>query len=238
MKNGLRQVNELDSITMAKRFIDTGLFDDEWFSELDNECKIFWIYYLTKCDHAGLLKYNKKLIEFQTGVNSLERVIKELGNRLVRVTEVLLYCPKFIEYQYPGFPKSGVKQQESAIKLLIAAGLWNPLKSGFELLPNSPLTVSEVLPKTYVRDNVIGSVNDNDNVNGREAIENQIFGDELFIENLKRIHKGKDIRRAWDQCYLHHSQQNPGMEGWQWRQKLGSWLTIYKEESKINTFQQ
>lgn len=238
MKSGLKQVNELDFITMAKRFIDTGLFDDEWFSELDNECKIFWIYYLTKCDHAGLLKYNKKLIEFQTGVKSLERVIEQLGNRLVRVTEVLLYCPKFIEYQYPGFPKSGVKQQESAIKLLIAAGLWNLSKGCFILLGNSPLTVSEVLPKTYVRDNGIGSVNDNGNVNGRESIENQIFGDEIFLGELTRLHKGKDIRKAWGQCYLHHSQQNPGLELWQWKQKLGSWLTKYKEEVKNNGFQQ
>ncbi len=130
---------------MAKRFIDTGLFDDEWFSELSIDGKLFWIYYLTKCDHAGLLKYNKKLIEFQTGINSLDTVIELFGKRLVRVKEELLFCPKFIVFQYPGFPKSGVKQQDGAIKLLVAAGLWDSISGNF----NSSVTVKEDLPKSY-----------------------------------------------------------------------------------------
>lgn len=150
---------------MAKRFIDTGLFDDEWFSELDPECKMFWIYYLTKCDHAGLLKYNKKLIEFQTGIKSLERVIELLGNRLVRVNELLFFCPKFIVFQYPGFPKSGVKQQQGAISLLINSGLWDEKQQQFKELINSKVTLAKVLPKTYGNGNDIG----NGNVTGHEG---------------------------------------------------------------------
>lgn len=145
---------------MAKRFIDTGLFDDEWFAELDKDCKLFWVYYLTKCDHAGLLKYNKKLIEFQTGIDSLETVIKQFGNRIVTVSEQLLFCPKFISFQYPDFPKSKVRQQSSAIDLLIKNGLWDEITHNFKLLPNSPLTVKELLPNSY------GNGNDTGNGNG------------------------------------------------------------------------
>lgn len=143
---------------MAKRFIDTGLFDDEWFSELRPETKMFWIYYLTKCDHAGLLKFNKRLIEFQTGIKSLDTVIKELGERLVKVNEQLFFCPKFIKFQYPEFPKSNVKQQASAIELLIKNGLWDSETNSFILLPKSQETVLKDLTKSHV--------NGNDTVNG------------------------------------------------------------------------
>lgn len=143
---------------MAKRFIDTGLFDDEWFSELKPESKMFWIYYLTKCDHAGLLKFNKKLIEFQTGIKSLDTVLKELGDRLIKVNEQLFFCPKFIKFQYPDFPKSNVKQQASAIELLIKNGLWDSETNEFILLPKSQETVTKDLTKSH--DNGNDTVNE------------------------------------------------------------------------------
>ena len=67
---------------MAKRFIDTNLFDDEMFLELSKDAKLFFLYFITKCDHAGVLKLNKKLFEFQTGIKDSVRVIKELSNSL------------------------------------------------------------------------------------------------------------------------------------------------------------
>lgn len=142
---------------MAKRFIDTGLFEDEWFSELDLGGKLLWVYILTRCDHAGLMKYNKKLIEFQTGIKGIETVMEQLGNRLIRLTEVLLFCPKFLTYQYPGFPNSKVASQRSAVDLLLKSGV---LVEGedFEEKINSYLTVTQHLHKSC----------DNDNGNGYE----------------------------------------------------------------------
>lgn len=124
---------------MAKRFIDTGLFDDEWFHELSHQSKIFWVYFITKCDHAGFLKFNEKLIKFQTGISTIETVMKDFNNRIVRVTEQLLFSPKFIEYQYPGFPDCNFKAAISAKDLLI--------KNNID--PNSYLTVTELLPNSY-----------------------------------------------------------------------------------------
>jgi hypothetical protein len=135
---------------MAKRFVDTGMFDDEWFMELSPEAKILWFYYITKCDHAGILKANEKLIKFQTGIKSPATVIKELGNRIVTVTENVYFCPAFLRFQYPNFPNSKVQQQDGALKILISYGLWNK-----EL--NSLQTVGQQLPNCY--DNVSDSVN-------------------------------------------------------------------------------
>lgn len=123
---------------MAKRFISTELFDDEWFAELDQESKIFWIYYLTKCDHAGLLKNNKRLIEFQCGIKSLDTVIKQLANRIIKVTETLFFCPKFLDFQYPGFPECEFRAAKSAKDILLKNGIdYHELKKVDKELANS-----------------------------------------------------------------------------------------------------
>lgn len=141
---------------MAKRFIDTNIFNDEWFCDLSKDCKLFFIYYITQCDHAGVLRLNRKLCEFQTGLKSLETVIKELGNCLVTVKENVFFLPKFLKFQYPNFPNSNVKQQDGALKIL----------EGFGIDFNNYLTVNKELPNSYV----YVSVNDNDN-NKEESID-------------------------------------------------------------------
>lgn len=178
---------------MAKRFIDTKLFDDEWFSQLSQDAKVMWIYIITKCDHAGLFNFNLRLTEFQTGIKYPERVIEELGNRLVRVKEDLIFCPKYIIFQYPDFPKSNVKQQESAIKLLIKAGLWNGNK----------LTLTKESINSYVNDSVNDSVVVN--VNGvfqkdifesKENAFEQMRDDDLFIESCAMTLSGRGWKAA------------------------------------------
>ena len=124
---------------MAKRFIDTGLFDDDWFMELSKDCKLLWIYLITKCDHAGMIKINEKLCKVQTDIRDLPEIIKQLGNRLVTVSEHLYFIPKFIEFQYPGFPNSQVRQQFSALEILTKHGL---IKGG-------KVTVTKELPNSY-----------------------------------------------------------------------------------------
>jgi hypothetical protein len=108
---------------MAKRYIDTELFDDEWFMDLSPEGKILWIYCITKCDHAGLLKWNSRLVKVHTGIEKIETVIKELNKSLVRVKEGLYFLPKFFEYQYPNFPRNRFRAADSAAEKLVNLGL-------------------------------------------------------------------------------------------------------------------
>lgn len=161
---------------MAKRFIDTGLYDDDWFMELSKDAKLLWVYFITKCDHAGMLKMNEKLCKLQTSVKNIPETIKELGDRLLTVSEQLYFIPKFIEFQYPGFPKSGVRQQDSAIEILKRYNLFdeNSLKIKKELA-NSYLTLNKELGKRYEHEHE----HDNGNGNGRkekaEKIEKKKF---------------------------------------------------------------
>lgn len=136
---------------MAKRFIDTGLFDDDWFMELSKDGKLLWLYFITKCDHAGMIKVNEKLCKVQTDIKDISGTIKDLGNRIVTVSEHLYFIPKFIEFQYPGFPNSAVRQQHSALEILMKHGL---IKDG-------KLTLPEELPYSY--ENGSGSGYDLDN---------------------------------------------------------------------------
>lgn len=158
---------------MAKRFIDTNMFADEWFGNLSKDGKLFFVYYITTCDHAGILKVNKKLLEFQTGIKSLETVTKELGDCLITVKENVFFMPKFIKFQYPNFPKSTVKQQYGAINILKSFNLWdeenNTLLTENKDLPNSYQTLTKELTNSYV--------NGNDNVdnNNKEIPEFKEF---------------------------------------------------------------
>ena len=139
---------------MSKRFIDTEMFEDDWFMELSKDAKLLYIYFITKCNHAGIIKLNTKLASFQTGIKDIPTVTQQLGNRCLRVKQELdnvYFLPKFIKFQYPGFPKSNVIQQESALKIL----------ESYEIDFNSCPTVAELLPKSNVHD----SVNVNENVN-------------------------------------------------------------------------
>jgi hypothetical protein len=152
---------------MSKRFIDTGIFDDDWFMDLSKDEKLLWLYFITKCDHAGILKLNEKLCKVQTDIKDLSGTIKQLGNRLVTVSEHLYFIPKFIEFQYPGFPNSKVRQQQSAVDILVKHGLFD----------KENLTVSKELGNSY--EHVI--VNDTVIVNGNEPVKKGSF-DFSFID--------------------------------------------------------
>lgn len=75
--------------------------------------------------------------------------------------------------------------------------------------------------------------NDNDNeydIKNKKELQQKIteaiFLDELFVEGLNSVHQGKNLRQAFNECYIHHSNApNPPRELWEWRQKLNTWLT-------------
>ena len=175
---------------MAKRFIDTAIFDDEWFFELSIESKLFWIYYLTKCDHAGILKFNKRKVEFETGIKKIEPVLEQFNDRILKVNEFVLFCPKFIEYQYPNFPNSKQHQQQSAIEILKKYNLFDGEKVQYM---NSTGTVQELFNNSYV--NVNGNVDANVNAKTQKFDFRKSLIDYGFDPNLVddwiKVRKGK-----------------------------------------------
>lgn len=141
---------------MSKRFIDTDLFDDEWFMSLSIEGKLTWIYLITTCDHAGIVKVNTRLFNFQTGIKDFNKVLDSMSDRVMRIADDKLFIPKFIDFQYPGFPNSKVKAQDSALKILTRLGLYSDNQI-VKQLPNSYLTVRQELPNSYDNGNEYGN---------------------------------------------------------------------------------
>ena len=169
---------------MAKRFIDTNMFSDEWVHSLSKDGKLFFIYYITNCDHAGVLKLNRGLCEFQTGLKNFDTIIKDFGDTLVAVKENVFFMPRFINFQYPKFPQSNVKQQDSAIKILKSYNLFNEET-------NSYVTLNKELTNPYVSDSV--------NVNDSVSVNNINIDFEIFwnLYNKKKGDKDK-IKIKWE----------------------------------------
>jgi hypothetical protein len=91
---------------------------------------------------------------------------------LVTVSQHLYFIPKFIEFQYPGFPNSKVRQQASAVDILIRNGILNP----------ENLTLNKQLINSYD--------NDTDNVTVNEII----YEDEnlkISFENFWNVYNKK-----------------------------------------------
>ncbi len=158
---------------MSKRFIDTEMFSDEWFSERSKDGKLAYIYLLTRCNHAGIWKVNRRLFKFETGID-FDRVVKQLGNRLVTVSKEFIFLPKFIHFQYPNWPNSNVKQQNSAIAILESFGITDINK----------VTVSKGLDNHY----------DNDTDNDIDTVTEKVVLSEKdrFINFVESVGKYKD----------------------------------------------
>lgn len=191
---------------MAKRFIDTNIFEDEWFMSLSKDGKLLWIYFITKCDHAGIIKLNQKLCKMQTDIKNLNTVIKELGNRIISISENLFFIPKFIEFQYPNFPNSKVRQQNSAIEILKKYGLYDENNlTVSKVLSNTYVTVNKELTNTYEHGN--GNGNDNDNVNDNVNIKRY---NNISINNKKDIYVNSDKLAKEKEVFNNFRKAYPG----------------------------
>ena len=114
---------------MAKRFIDTKIWDKAWFRKLSTNSKLIWIYILTKCDHAGILDADWEAMNFFIGtdINDYNDIPDSIKNKMESIDENQFFIPSFIEYQY-GNLKINSKPHLSVIKRLEEKGLNNYLQ--------------------------------------------------------------------------------------------------------------
>lgn len=66
----------------------------------------------------------------------------------------------------------------------------------------------------------------------KNEIFEEIFSDERFVEGLARSYPSLDYNKAWSDCWNYHSvMPTPPEHGWQWKQKLLTWLDIEKKKN-------
>jgi len=168
---------------LAKRFIDTSLFSKKWIRELDVNMKLFWVYLLTKCDHAGIWDVDIELAAFQIGVDLDESKILETFNRkIVPFKSGKWFIPKFIDYQY-GELNENVNAHKSVIKILNKYGL--NVKN--QLLPNSSATDQD---KDKDKDKVKDKV--------KKTKRNQLLDIRDNLKEYKEIFINKDVSLEFD----------------------------------------
>ena len=114
---------------MPKRYTDTDKWKKIWFRKLKNDHKVFWMYVLDQCDHAGIWEVDFELASyFCNGIKESE----------IRDTFVKQYhefddgkrwfIKDFIEFQYRGLDESN-RVHNSVITILKRHGLYKVLIS-------------------------------------------------------------------------------------------------------------
>ena len=155
---------------MAKRFIDTKLWNKAWFRKLDGKYKLFYIYLLTNCDHAGIWDADWEATEFY-----LKQAISydELPEQITEKMQLIqgkdqYFIPSFIKFQY-GELRENSKPHLSVIKRLTEKKLYK----GYQRVTNTL--------KDKEQDKV------KDKVQTKEEREND------FIVLCKAFYKAQDI---------------------------------------------
>jgi hypothetical protein len=144
---------------MAKRFTDSEKWDDPWFAELPLKYKLFWIYLLDECDHAGVWKVNFRKAQFMIGEPfEQSEVLRYISDRVLKIDESYWLILKFVNFQYGSLNAS--KTAVSARRILEKHGL-------ADFIEQNEVRVTEWLDKGYLtlkdkdtdKDKVISSIN-------------------------------------------------------------------------------
>ncbi len=140
---------------MSKRYTETTKWADPWFCSLSERDRLFWVYILDSCDHAGIWRANYMLIEvFFPGYG---RDLSRFGSRIIQINDEKWFIPKFIAFQYPGGLKKENRAHLSVIDILKKEGLWPlPLKE------EKPLPLSLQQGPSMTHSSIIDGVKDKD----------------------------------------------------------------------------
>lgn len=217
---------------MAKRFTDTNKYKKPFLRGLQGAYKLLWDFLYHDCDHAGIW-----IVDFEITQSYLGKdmpVNKEEALRLFNADEVRIipidngkkwFIPSFIEFQYGKLTEKN-RAHVNVITILLKYGLIDQslqLKNRNE--PASPLQGA----KEKEQEKELEKEKEQEQLKDKLEIFEKLFSDERFVENLSITHRGKDIKQAFEECYIHHSNaKSPPTDLSGWRQKLNTWLANTK----------
>lgn len=90
---------------MAKRFISTAIWDEDWFLDMPAEYKLFWFYIISNCDFGGLFKVNLRSFCGLNGVKidsdtALQYFNKDKQRIKVLDNQKVWFIEDFFAFQY------------------------------------------------------------------------------------------------------------------------------------------
>lgn len=185
--------------------------------------------------YFDLLKAQKKRRRF-----SVELIKKVLGKDFEQCWPAIeLVLEKDGELYYIGWVEDAIENRaaHAAKQKKRIQDYWDRKKAEAIPEPIQNDTTEQPKPKSGTsleNENAIGNENENaieikgvqgEKRKGKLEVFEEIFTDELFVSDLSRMHPRKNLQEAFEQCWLWHSQKpSPPVEGWEWRQKLSTWL--------------
>lgn len=104
---------------MAKRFIDTEIFKKKSIRNLKASHKLFWIYILNDCNHAGIWEVDMEVAQLRLDVKISEKEILHVFKEKIVILNggSKWFIPDFITFQY-GELKENNKAHKNIISLL------------------------------------------------------------------------------------------------------------------------
>lgn len=112
---------------MAKRFVGTEIWDEDWFLEMPEEYRLLWYYILAKCDHAGLFRVNLKNFNSLNKKKALPftalKYFNEGKERVRIISERLWLLEDFFVFQYGENMNTNNKVHESIEKIYNQANI-------------------------------------------------------------------------------------------------------------------
>ena len=118
---------------MAKRFIDTELWQKEWFQDLSIENKLLLKYIFENCDCAGVWNSNYRLASFILGCNYSIDNINQINDKKEQF-EILdngnIFVIDFIKFQY-GTLSENCKPHKPVIEKLKKYNLFERVLKGY-----------------------------------------------------------------------------------------------------------
>lgn len=202
---------------MAKRFSDTDKWKKPFIRGLQGAYKLFWFYILDDCDHAGIWHVDFEVAEIRIGESLNEKRALEIFADKIQVINggSKWFIRDFIDFQY-GELKPNNRLHVSVLNVLEKNGLG----------ACKPLARGQGQEQGTIQGKGQGHGNDTE----KKKIEDFIFNDELFMADLIRSNKGKDLKLGWEQCWIHFSQLPNGLLDWEWKQKFAAWVGRMKIE--------
>jgi len=138
---------------LAKRFTDSDKWKKRWFRKLNNNEKVFWMYLLDQCDHAGIWEVDFELAAYFCGELSDYEIKNTFSKQFIEFDDGKRWFVKdFIEFQY-GILNPNVNAHRSAIMRLKKYNLLKYVDnedSLNELLMNSSFRVKDKNKDKYM----------------------------------------------------------------------------------------
>ena len=115
---------------MAKRFIDTEIWDKEKFCSSSDKQKLLTLFITSKCDQIGVFKMANMLITAYVGSPVTKEDILSIPVDIIELSEGKYWLVNFCKFQY-GELKETCKPHKKYIEMLKSEGLFERVSKGY-----------------------------------------------------------------------------------------------------------